>query len=158
VEAEGRSPLWQKVFQTADDPTRRNIDHLLAAINEDGVLQRERYSLETSNFVWPTIDMGEEEQEEQDDQPQWDSESWTREVDNLLVTTVWKPSVKHQVLVIHTVWHQKLHAMQFVGEGEEYDFTADLWNQLHTFTSNHKDWRDQNTLKAYLFRRKLLPT
>jgi hypothetical protein len=153
-EAEAKTALWRKVFQTADHPTRSNLNHLLAAINEDGELQVALYTLEDSSFAWPTIDMGEVESEEQDVQ-QWDNDSWILEVNQLLSTTVLKPFVKHQVQAIHRLWHQKLHAMQFVGEGEEDDFTADLWNRLHTFTNNHKDWQDQNTLKSYLFRHKI---
>jgi hypothetical protein len=152
-DAEQTSPLWCKVFQTADEHTRQNIDHLLAAINEDGDLQIEQYSLDTSSFAWPRINMGEDENE--DDPPQLDNEDWTREVEYLLESTLWKPSVKERVRTIHSLWHQKLKAMRFVGEGEEDNFTADLWNQLHAFTNNHKDWQDQNTLKAYFFKNKI---
>jgi hypothetical protein len=152
-DAEETSPLWYKVFQTADEHTRQNIDHLLAAINEDGDLQIEQYSLDKSSFAWPRINMGEDENE--DDPPQLDSEEWTREVEYLFESTLWKPSVKQRVQTIHAVWHQKLRAMRFVGEGEEDNFTADLWNQLRAFTNNHIDWQDQNALKAYFFKGKI---
>jgi hypothetical protein len=74
---------------------------------------------------------------------------------NLFESTLWKPSVKQRVQTIHAVWHQKLRAMRFVGEGEEDNFTADLWNQLRAFTNNHIDWQDQNALKAYFFKGKI---
>jgi hypothetical protein len=80
--------------------------------------------------------MGEaEEAEDETDEPtNRDTDNWSTEVCSLFHTTVWKSSVKHQLIGIHATWHERLEAMRFVKEGQEQIFSRDLWNALHAFT------------------------
>jgi transcriptional regulator of met regulon len=155
-EAEATSAVWQKVFQITDDRTRRGINCLLTAINSEG-----QFSLDYLNFEWPTIDMGEAEDEaedERDEPTNRDTDNWSTEVYSLFQTTVWKSSVKHQLIAIHATWHERLEAMRFVEEGQEPIFSAHLWGELHTFATMNPggDWEDPHSLQNYLFRNKII--
>jgi hypothetical protein len=157
-EAEGINDFWKKVFQITDRSTRHRMNKILTAINSDGQL-----SVIDDDFEWPTIDMGEaEEAEDETDEPtNRDTDNWSTEVCSLFHTTVWKSSVKHQLIGIHATWHERLEAMRFVKEGQEQIFSRDLWNALHAFTyatTNHqrRDWENPACLQNYLFNNKIV--